>query len=126
MTKSVKRRVCSAVGVLCACALLVGGPVSLNRPLQARASSIEDLQAQKEALDRVAALTSAVERESALEALILAKGFADCVVYIDGDHCHVVVKAEALDAGQSVQILEIVTTQSRVPAENSDIVAVNS
>lgn len=50
MTKSVKRRACSAVGVLCACALLVGGPVSLNRPLQARASSIEDLQAQKEAL----------------------------------------------------------------------------
>lgn len=83
-------------------------------------------EAQKEALDRVAALTSAVERESALEALILAKGFADCVVYIDGDHCHVVVKAEALDAGQSVQILEIVTTQSRAPAENIDIVAVNS
>ena len=84
----------------------------------------EDLQ--KEALARVESIALAVERESAIESLVLAKGFRDCVAYIDGENCHLVVQSETLYAAQTLQILEIVTTQAPIKAEKVNIVTVNS
>ncbi len=83
-------------------------------------------EVQAQALEKVAAITQAIEQENAIEDLIRAKGFEDCVVYIEESNCHVVVKAEKLEQSQTVQIMEIITTQSSIPAQNINIVTVNS
>ena len=55
-----------------------------------------------------------------------AKGMEDCVAYIAGDNCSVVVKAESLTGAQTLQITEIVTAQTKIPAQNINIMAVKS
>ena len=80
----------------------------------------------KEAADKAAAIATAIEQESKIESLIKAKGFADCVVYIEGENCNIVVKSEGLKPQESVQITEIVTTQSNIVAQNISIGTVNS
>lgn len=49
----------------------------------------------KQALEKTEAVAAAIEQESKVESLIKAKGFADCVVYIEGENCNVVVKRTA-------------------------------
>ncbi len=79
----------------------------------------------KEAATAVAAaVAKAVEQEDAVESLIKAKGFADCVVYIENNYCHVAVQDEALDEAEALQITQIITTQSDVSAENISITAI--
>ena len=62
-----------------------------------------------------------MEQESKIESLIKSKGFADCVVYIEGENCSIVVRSEGLKPQESVQITEIVTTQSKIVAQNINI-----
>ena len=80
----------------------------------------------KEAVAKAAALAASIERESKIENLIKAKGFKDCVVYIEGEKCNIVVKSEALEVQQTLQITEIVTDQSNIVAGNIKISNVNS
>lgn len=79
----------------------------------------------QEVVQTAAVVAAAVEQEDAIESLIKAKGFADCVVYIEGENCHVAVKGDELDESQTLQILQIVTAQSTVKAANVHIVAVS-
>ncbi len=78
----------------------------------------------KEALEKAAAIAASVEQENSIESLIKAKGFADCVAYISDGECNLVVKADELKPQEAVQITEIVTTQSKIVAQNIHIVAV--
>ncbi len=79
-----------------------------------------------EANKQVAAIAAAVEQESKIENLVMAKGFADCIAYIDSDECQVVVKGEDLQTQEMVQIMEIVTGATEISAEKIKILAVNS
>ncbi len=79
-----------------------------------------------DATRKIAAVAQAVEQESKIESLVKAKGFADCVAYIEEANCNIVVQAEGLSAAQTLQITEIVTAQSAVLGENIKISAVNS
>lgn len=93
---------------------------------------IEDILAQptvtdelsKQASEKLAALTDAIKQESDIETLLTAKGFSECLVFIDGDSAHVTVRAPKLTEKQSVQILDLVTAHSNVPAEKVNIVSV--
>ena len=76
----------------------------------------------KQALEKTEAVAAAIEQESNIK----AKGFADCVVYIEGENCNVVVKADSLQPQQTIQITEIVTAQSKIVAQNIKISNVNS
>lgn len=80
-------------------------------------------QDKKAATQKATAIAENVLQESHIENLILAKGFADSVVFIDGDHCSVVVRAEALQQQESLQIMEIVVSQSSVAADKVQIIA---
>lgn len=75
---------------------------------------------------QVTAIAQAVAQEDKIENLVKAKGFLDCIAYIEGENCSVVVKGEALSDEETVQILEIVTSQSTVSAKNVTISAVKS
>ena len=85
-----------------------------------------DKTAAATAVEKVTALTAAMEREAKMESLIKAKGFGDCVVFIDGGNCSVVVKGDELTGAQTLQVSEIVTAQSDISAQNINIMAVNS
>ena len=79
---------------------------------------------QQEAVMAAATVAAAVEQEDAIESLIKAKGFEDCVVYIENGNAHVAVKAASLEQAQTLQILQIVTSQSAVKADAVNITAV--
>ena len=70
----------------------------------------------------ITVMAKAIAQESAIEDLIRAKGFADCVVYIEGEQCSVVVKSESLTVQDTSQISQIVTAQSNILAQNINIV----
>ena len=76
--------------------------------------------------DTLSSTISNISLESDIENLVKAKGFADCVVYIEGENCNVVVKADSLQPQQTIQITEIVTAQSKIVAQNIKISNVNS
>ena len=77
----------------------------------------------KAATGQAAAIAENVLQESKIENLILAKGFADSVVHIDGDSCSVVVQSADLQQQESLQIMEIVVSQSDVAADKVQILA---
>lgn len=92
----------------------------IQEVLDSAKSTAED---KKTASARATAIAQNVLQESNIENLILSKGFADSVVYIDGDNCSVVVQAEELQPQESLQILEIVVSQSAVTADKVQILA---
>lgn len=83
-------------------------------------ASAED---KKAATQQATAIAENVLQESKIENLILAKGFADSVVHIDGDCCSVVVQTLDLQQQESLQIMEIVVSQSNVAADKVQILA---
>ena len=92
----------------------------IQEVLDSAQASAED---KAQATQRATAIAENVLRESNIENLIAAKGFADSVVYIDGERCSVVVQAENLQQQDSLMILQIVVSQSAVSAEGVQIVA---
>ncbi len=76
------------------------------------------------AAQQALAITKAIEQESKIESLIKAKGFADCVVYIEGDSCSIVVSAESLTVQDTAKISQTVTAQSGILTQNINIVTV--
>ena len=91
---------------------------------------LNDVKATAEQKDsvtaQVIAMTKAIEQESKIENLIKAKGFADCVVYIEKDKCSVVVSAESLTVQDTAKISQAVTAQSDILAQNINILTVKS
>lgn len=92
----------------------------LQEVLDSAQASAQD---KAQATQKATAIAENVLQESNIENLILAKGFADSVVYIDGHRCSVVVAAENLQQQESLQILQIVVSQSTVEADQVQIVA---
>lgn len=71
---------------------------------------------------KATAIADRILQESNIENLIIAKGFADCVAFIHDDGCRVVVDAANLQPAESVQIMEIVLSQSEIVADKVQIV----
>ena len=83
----------------------------------------DDEQKQAVAL-QVAAMAKAIEQESKIEELVKAKGFANCIAYIEGDRCSLVVQSEGLSVQDTAKISQIVLAQSGIGAENINIVPI--
>lgn len=92
----------------------------LQEVLDNAQASAED---KKAATQQATAIAENVLQESKIENLILAKGFADSVVHIDGDSCSVVVQTLDLQQQESLQIMEIVVSQSAVAADKVQILS---
>ena len=63
-------------------------------------------------------LSSLIESETTVENLILACGYEDCVVYLDGENASVVVKSDGLSASQAAEIKDILLNETSVENEN--------
>ena len=76
-----------------------------------------------EALADISAIAGEIEQESNVEALVVAKGFLDCVAVINGEKASVIVKSEAeLLPSQVAQITEIVYQQTGILPVNLNII----
>jgi len=76
------------------------------------------------AVETAAKIALALEREASLESMIKAKGFTDCVVYIDGESCNVLVKTEGLMPNQAIQIQEMIQSTAGIGPEQMKIIEV--
>ena len=92
----------------------------IQEVLDSAQASAED---KAQATQKATAIAENVLQESNIENLIIAKGFGDAVVYIDGERCSVVVQAADLQQAESLQILQIVVSQSSVEADQVQIVS---
>ena len=66
----------------------------------------------KETENKISEIALRGEKESVIENLIIAKGFSDCVVFIEDNSLSVVVKADSLDKSAVNKIKDIVLTQT--------------
>ena len=65
-----------------------------------------------------------IDKEGKIEALLKAKGFADCITIIGEETVNVMVKTEGLTTEQIVQIKDAVVTETKFPSEKIIIVEV--
>ncbi len=63
-------------------------------------------------------LSRLVETEGNIESLIKAQGFADCVVYLDGESAKVVVQTPGLEPAQAAAIKDIILGAVTIPVQN--------
>lgn len=83
-----------------------------------------DAATQTQAMAQSAQIASNIETEGKIENLIKAKGFADCMVYLDGEKATVVVQSPELVASEVMQIKDIITANSDVKGDGINIVPV--
>lgn len=74
---------------------------------------------------KIVELSKQIADESKIENLIKAKGFTQCVVYLDDESANVVVESEGLTPEQAAQIKNIVLSERAVPQENISITEVS-
>ncbi len=76
------------------------------------------------AMQKINELASRIEKESNIETLLKAKGFEKAVVVIGDKNINVVVKSDGLTTAQTLQIQDIVTSESEIDLSNIKIVTV--
>lgn len=69
-------------------------------------------------------IAASMDQEVKIEAMIKAKGFRDCVVFIDGDKVTVVVRSDGLLSSDAAKIKDIVVGTLGTKAENINIIDV--
>lgn len=74
---------------------------------------------------KIVEISQQIEAEGTIEGLIKAKGFTDCIVYLDNESANVVVQTKELNAEQAAQIKNIVLSQKDIKNENITIQEVN-
>lgn len=79
-------------------------------------------QAKAEAIKQAAVVAKNIQQESNIENLIKAKGFTDCLVFINGDECSVVVSPGSLVDGAAITIKDIVAGQGGIAMDKIKIV----
>lgn len=64
------------------------------------------------------AMSNYAQAETNIENQVKAKGFEDCVAYVDGDRVNVTVKASDMTAEQAAQIRDIILGETSVDVSN--------
>lgn len=76
------------------------------------------------AITTAASISTAIDAENNIESLIKAKGFSDCIAFIDSDKASIVVKTNGLLSTEVAQIKDIILGEIGIPAENITIIPV--
>ncbi|MEE0265445.1 MAG: SpoIIIAH-like family protein [Acutalibacteraceae bacterium] len=80
--------------------------------------------AKTEAVTQAALLATTLEQQSNIESLVLAKGFQDCLAFIQNDECSIVVKDSSFTDEKALIIKDIVTGQTGIAIDKIKINAV--
>jgi stage III sporulation protein AH len=81
-------------------------------------SAQADSAEKNQALEDIATIANNIEAEANIEAMVMAKGFEQCVAIINDGMCTVVVMTEGLLPNQMSQINEIVYEQTGIKPVN--------
>lgn len=79
-------------------------------------------EAKKEAVSQAAVIAQNVLQENNIENLVKAKGFADCVAFLQNGECTVVVQTQESNQNNAIMIKDIVTGQSGVSSDKIKII----
>ena len=77
-----------------------------------------DSAERNQALEDIATIANNIEAEANIEAMVMAKGFEQCVAIINDGMCTVIVMTEGLLPNQMAQINEIVYEQTGIKPVN--------
>ncbi len=83
-----------------------------------------DEQSKKSAIDAKTNIANRMEKEASMEALIKAKGFDDVLAVISDEGVNIIVKTDELLGSETLQIQDIVLSQTQENLENIKIVTV--
>ena len=75
------------------------------------------------AVDEAAVIAQNILKETNIESLIEAKGFTECVAYINGESCTVVVNGDMEDEQNALIVRDIAVSESGISAENVKIIS---
>ena len=80
----------------------------------------------KELTEQLSVIITSIAAEGEIESMVKAKGFIDCVAFLDGDKANITVKTknDELTKSEVAQIRDIVMSKSDVTAQNITIVEV--
>jgi len=106
----------------------------LNRQ-QSRDSAIETLQTLLESVDitddeknsaltAAAEIATAIDMETNIETLVKAKGFEDCMAFIDEGKAKLIVKTSGLLASEAAQIKDIIVSETGISSSYISILEV--
>lgn len=79
--------------------------------------------AKKEAVLQSAIIAKNIVQENSIENLIKAKGFSNCIVFIENSECSVVVGTDNLSQDNAIVIKDIVSGQAGITYDKIKIVA---
>ena len=80
-------------------------------------------ESKREAESKITKATENAEKERKIEMLVLSKGFADCIAYVDENSVAVTVKGGEIDGSKVAQIKDIIVGETNVPVKNIKITA---
>lgn len=69
-------------------------------------------------------LARTIETEGKIENIIKAKGFTDCMVYLDSDKVDVIVQSNGLTDSEAAQIMDAVMSEVDVEESNVSIIEI--
>lgn len=78
----------------------------------------------KEAMEAIKSIALNMEKANNIETILIGKGFKNVVAVLTPNEASVVVKSDGLNAAQTMQIQEAVTTQTGINLANIKIVTV--
>lgn len=88
---------------------------------------LEDAQAdtavKEAAVSEAAAIAQNILKETNIESLVQAKGFSECVAYINGDACTVVVKGDMDNEQNALIVKDIVVSETGLAADKIKIIS---
>lgn len=87
-------------------------------------SSEESDAAKAEAVAKAAELATVMEQQTNVESLIKAKGFEECMVFIQNGECSIVVMDSDLTADDALIIKDIATGQTGITVDKIKVTAV--
>ena len=88
-------------------------------------SSDADSAEKAQALEDIATIAANIEAEANIEAMVMAKGFEQCIAILNDGMCTVVVLTEGLLPAQISQINEIVFEQTGIKPVNVKLIEKN-
>ncbi|WP_099203813.1 SpoIIIAH-like family protein [Scatolibacter rhodanostii] len=80
-----------------------------------------DGEAKETATVQASAIAQNIMEETNVESLLIAKGYTDCIAYINNGECNVVVSTEITET-DTIVIQEVVMTQTGLSADKINII----
>ncbi len=74
--------------------------------------------------NQATALALRIEKEGKIENILKAKGFSECMVYLDEQKADVIVKSDGLTDSEAAQVMDAVLSEAKIPHQNISIIEI--